>query len=61
MKEEEDDMEGNRNDRYRSVKALAFGEGPRKSYLVSYEMTWLGCLALSASQMLKGVKGRCRS
>jgi hypothetical protein len=28
-------MEGNRNDKYRSVKALAFGEGPRKSYLVS--------------------------
>jgi hypothetical protein len=28
-------MEGNRNDRYRSVKALAFGDGPRKSYIVS--------------------------
>jgi hypothetical protein len=35
MNWEDDAVEGNRNDRYRSVKALAFGDGPRKSYLVS--------------------------
>lgn len=32
---EDEAIEGNRNDKYRSVKALAFGDGPRKSYLVS--------------------------
>jgi hypothetical protein len=35
MKEDDDAIEGNRKDRYRSVKALAFGDGPRKSYLIS--------------------------
>jgi len=35
MDVEDEAIEGNRNDRYRSVNALAFGDGPRKSYLVS--------------------------
>jgi len=36
---EDEAIEGNRNDKYRSVKALAFGDGPRKSYLVSVKLT----------------------
>jgi hypothetical protein len=32
---DEEARDGNRKARYRSVKALALGEGPRKSYLVS--------------------------
>ena len=35
---EDEAIEGNRNNRYRSVNALAFGDGPRKSYLVSIKL-----------------------